>query len=123
MMITILFQMMDVPIAKSIMAGVVKDQQTAFVKVCLPLFSARFGIPFLFFYLIDCILFLNFLAICGDGHTVLGREECDDGVTPPHPIILGCSDACTVVTGWNCLNDNATSLRSNCTRMIFDNFL
>jgi hypothetical protein len=30
------------------------------------------------------ICFLIFTAVCGDGHTVPLKEECDDQIPPPH---------------------------------------
>jgi hypothetical protein len=64
------------------------------------------------------------LAICGDGHTVVGEEECDDGYgvgTSLHAVGVstGCTDACTKELGWICTNDVVTSLKSNCSSMIY----
>lgn len=94
---------------------------------------------FFFFFVINmyvnstitltCLLFfvafsLTISAICGDGHTVSGRETCDDGFgkdTTPHPVGIqfGCNNDCTQNVGWNCVNDFVTARKSNCTSMIF----
>lgn len=63
-----------------------------------------------------------FLAACGDGHTVSGQEECDDGFGKDgtlHPVGIqfGCNNDCTKNVGWNCVNDLINATKSNCTSM------
>lgn len=65
-------------------------------------------------------------AICGDGWTISGQEQCDDGLgrdTRPHPAgstLYGCTDFCTIITGWSCVNDfTSAATGSVCTRMYF----